>query len=138
MIKEFVERWELNKHKLEKHLTENEISTYDSYKELFELLLNLVINDENDYSKFGNIVELNDGDYQGTYIFIANKETYQPDANDYITSYVSYGSCSGCDTLLNITGYSSKLPNKNQVDDLMTLCLHMLQRCKYIGGSDEN
>lgn len=140
MVKEFIESWEKNKHKIEKHLKENEIRTYDSYKELFELLLQYVINDEIEYGKFGNVTVLNDGDYQGTYIFIANREYYQPSESDYISTFVSYGSCSGCDTLqsiiYDITNYDNGLASESQVEDFMTLILHMLQRCKYIFKED--
>ena len=45
---------------------------------------------------------------------------------------------SGCDTLKNIVDYcEDECPDSQQVDDLMTLCLHLLQRCKAMYEEDE-
>jgi hypothetical protein len=55
---------------------------------------------------------------------------YQPD--NYWATKVYYGSCSGCDTLQHILAYSEESFNEQQINDLMTLSLHMLQRMKEI------
>ena len=41
---------------------------------------------------------------------------------------VNYGSCSGCDTFQSIRMYSDEPLTKQEVDDYMTLCLHIVQR----------
>lgn len=46
-----------------------------------------------------NIVEINNGDYQGTLLYLVPFETYQPSEYEYLMTYIGYGSCSCCDTL---------------------------------------
>jgi hypothetical protein len=53
---------------------------------------------------------IDDGDYQGTQIFIIPTDTYQPSVKDYVMTDTYYGSCSGCDTLQAISGYDYALP----------------------------
>lgn len=48
---------------------------------------------------------------------------------DYLMTCVSYGSCSGCDTLLAISEYRSvedEAPNEDDIDEYMDLCRHMV------------
>src|ERR1051326_7197 len=40
---------------------------------------------------------IDDGDYQGTLLFVIPEDGYQP--HDYWYVKIGYGSCSGCDTL---------------------------------------
>jgi hypothetical protein len=47
---------------------------------------------------------------------------------------VGYGSCSGCDTLQGISDYSHAAPNEKQIDDYMTLALHIVQGFKAVHG----
>lgn len=139
MIKEFCLAWEKNKDKLEEYLRTTPQSEYGSYKDLVRSIFNIVINtDERIYDQYDteNIVSIDDGDYQGTLIFILHRDTYYPDVSDYVFTSVDYGSCSGCDTLLSISGYEDDIPSDEQVEDYMTLCLHLLEHCKFMGGED--
>ena len=77
-----------------------------------------------------NITVIDDGDYQGTRIFIIPRNTYQPSVEDYVYTNTYYGSCSGCDTLQAILWRYDETPNENQIIDLMELALHLLQKCK--------
>ena len=140
MIKDFVQAWDANKSKLESYMrTHNTDEFAEDYEALVRLLFTIVINpylDEKHGDSFvfltGKITVIDDGDYQGTQLFIIPRDTYQPSEDDYVMTYVYYGSCSCCDTLLAITEYGShELPNDVQVSELMTLCLHLLQRCVY-------
>ena len=65
---------------------------------------------------------INNGDYQGTLLFLIPFNTYQPDASDYLMTHVGYGSCSGCDALERIRMYGSGAPSEQQVADFMGLC----------------
>lgn len=141
MIKEFVEAWDKNKWKLEEYFKTTPEREYTSYKDLVKLLFDFVINpcmDDNYYgckAKYNTkeIVVLDDGDYQGTQIFILHRDTYQPSVEEYVYTHTYYGSCSGCDTLQGIQGWDwNKIPNEEQVKDYMELCLHLLQKCKYL------
>ena len=139
MIKEFVESWERTKNELRKYIETHEQSAYSTYEELVRLLIKFVLDDVDDYDDI-HFHTINDGDYQGTLIFIIPLNTYQPEVGDYIYTSVEYGSCSVCDTLkrIQLGNYFSDentdecelgLPKNQQVDDYMTLLLHLLQRC---------
>lgn len=69
---------------------------------------------------------IDDGDYQGTLLFVIAEDTYQP--HDYWYVKVWYGSCSGCDTLQSILYCSDD--KQEQVNDLFTLALHVVQGLK--------
>lgn len=76
------------------------------------------------------IHRIDDGDYQGTLLYIIPEDTYQPE--DYWFVRVSYGSCSCCDTLLGILeDFSWEGCDRQRIeDDLFTLALHIVQRLK--------
>lgn len=137
MIKKFCLAWEKNKDKLEEHLRTTPQGEYPDYGHLVKLIFDIVINPERNFGKYDteNIVEIDDGDYQGALIFILHPITYQPYVSDYVYTSVYYGSCSHCDTLLSINDYSNDLPSDEQVKDYMILCLHLLENCHFM--SDE-
>lgn len=139
MIKEFNKKWDKNKNKLEEYYRTNAQEKYNTYKKIIKLIFEYVINDEDISFNTERIHEINDGSYQGTIIFIVPKDTYQPDLDDYVYTHNYYGSCSGCDTLLGISGYDDEeLPNKEQIKDYMTLSLHLLQKMRYFKETKEN
>lgn len=134
MILEFVKQWEERKHILEEWLTNNMPSSYeDIYKKLFGLVITEPLDSygykEWDWNRYKCI---DDGDYQGTQIFILCSNSYQPSLTDYIFTEVDYGSCSGCDTFQSICEiqWTEELPNQEQVKRFMTLALHMVQQTK--------
>lgn len=136
MIKEFVEAWNANKDKLFVHFSTHEQIDYDSYEKLVKLLFEIVVNPylEEHYNSGYNIDrlhEINDGDYQGTLLYLLPTDEYQPPACHYVATFVEYGSCSGCDTLLGISNYDEGMPSEEQVKGYMTLCLNILQHCKH-------
>lgn len=136
MIKEFCLAWEKNKDKLEEYFRTTKQDEYGNYEDLVKLLFDIVINPsiESDYYRFDteNILVIDDGDYQGTQVFILHRDQYQPSVEDYVYTNTYYGSCSYCDTLLGISGCSDELPSESQVNDYMDLCLHLLQKCHYM------
>lgn len=104
-----------------------------------KILFNLVINPEcDDRYDTEEMTVIDDGDYQGTLIFVLHRDCYQPGVGDYVFTSTYYGSCSGCDTLQAIHSYDyDKLPDEEQVNDYMELCLHLLQHCKYFIDREE-
>ena len=134
MIKEIVERWEKNKGNLRAHITK-EGKSYESkgYEGLLKDIINIVLNDdesefhEMDYDA-ERVTIINDGDYQGTLIFVFPYDTYQPMASEYLYTSVGYGSCSGCDT------WEAAVMGDIFVDDMMTLALHMIQNMRGMEG----
>lgn len=127
MIKEIISQWDENKGALENYFRTTKQDQYSgSYLDIVKKIFELVITDE--IYQINNITVVDDGHYQGTQIFLIPKETYQPSVDDYIITHNNYGSCSGCDTLQGICGYSDELPSDEQVRDYMMLSLHLVQR----------
>ena len=139
---QIIEKWEENKFKLEDYFKNTKQSEYYNYKDivvkLFELVIVDVKNNWNGTDSFdiSKITVIDDGDYQGTLIFLIPKITYQPCVADYIVTNTYYGSCSGCDTLQGISSYGDDLPNKEQVSEYMTLALHLVQKMHFLNDSE--
>lgn len=134
MITELVKSWENHKEELEMDIFANEeYYRYADYSDLVKKMVEFIFNTEEMNKSYQSYVfnpenEIDDGDYQGTKIFFINRKTYQPSVTDYIVTYVYYGSCSSCDTLL-----SAKYGNLEEMEeDLMTIFLHMIQKAKYL------
>lgn len=144
MIKEFVMAWDKNKDKLEAYIrTHNQEEYAYEYVGLVKILFAFVINPfraVNDTIPYDvdNMVTIDDGAYDGMQIFILHQNTYNPSIGQYVYTNVWYGSCPYCDTLQGIHDYSlDRLPTEEQVNDYMTLCLHLLQSCsRMIDGQD--
>lgn len=131
MIKELVDRFMQNKGKLEEHFRKE---MPGDYKEIVKAVVEIITDDEYRTHALDpeRIHEIDDGNYQGTLVYVIAEKGYQP--SDYYYVGVSYGSCSGCDTLEGIRGYSDEPPNEQQVKDFMTLALHIVQGIKQMGG----
>lgn len=138
MIQEFVKAWDANRETLKEYIRTHEQKEYDEYVKLVKILFDIVINPYFKYDPRNlsynteSIHVIDDGDYQGSQLFIIPNNDYQPSPYEYVWTHCSYGSCNGCDTLLAISNYGDGLPSEEQVDDYMTLLLHLLQRCKYL------
>jgi len=103
--------------------------THNSYEELLRIALTSMQDgiDPYGYPNPGNIHVIDDGDYQGTFLFVVPEQVYEPIT--YWVFKVDYGSCSGCDTLLDINSsvHEPRVTSDQQKDDYMTLILHMIQ-----------
>lgn len=135
MIKEFVERWDKYKGDLEKYFRNTRQEKYSDYEDIVKALFKEVINKEEiDGYEFDldKMTIIDDGDYQGTRIFIIPLDTYQPSVEEYVITNTYYGSCSGCDTLLAISSYVGGIPDEEQVKDYIELALHLLQKCRWL------
>lgn len=128
MIKEFVELYLKRKSELEELFRAKHP---DDYKEVVKNVITVLKTDDYDSISPGLIHEIDDGDYQGTLVYVIGAEGYQP--SDYWYVKVGYGSCSGCDTLQAIREYSDEPPTQEQIKDYMTLCLHIVQGLKKMG-----
>ena len=129
MIKEFVDRFMAK----EKEIRDLFSSKHpESYADIVRVVVE-AIKKEDDYDTPDpeRIHQIDDGDYQGTLVFVIAANGYQP--STYWAVLVSYGSCSGCDTLEGIRGYDDSPPNEQQVKDYWTLALHVVQGLKKIG-----
>lgn len=129
MITEVVKAWNERKHFIEEHL---KAKHPDSYKELVSWVIKMINPDnERGLPNPEIIYEIDDGDYQGTLLYIIPTVAYQP--HEYYYVLVGYGSCSGCDTLQEIRDYSHDIPDQEAIKKYMTLALHIVQKMKIIG-----
>ena len=104
----------------------------ESYSEIVKTVVAL-IGDEHEYKTMNSelITEIDNGDYQGTLLYIIPEDTYQP--NNYWYVKVGYGSCGGCDALQQIRdigGWDNDISTDEQVRDYITLALHIVQGIK--------
>lgn len=139
MIKKVMDQWAKNKDKLREALAKDKELNMCDYDYLVEKVVHVILNESKDHEdlfddgiiwNINGITTINDGDYQGTLLFIIPRATYQPCESEYLITYVNYGSCSVCDTLQGIQDYSNELPTEKQLDDYTTLCLHLCENMK--------
>ena len=127
MLKIMKELWARNEKLLEGRITElseNDVSGLE-YIDLVKMAFGTIFNNKDrtyfyHEADIEHIHEIDDGDYQGTYIYLIPFDTYEPSESDYMMTYVGYGSCSGCDTLQSIKYDCVSL--KEQWRELKTLC----------------
>ena len=130
MIKYCLDKWNEHKDKLEAALRKDTKLNDCDYTYLVELVVKYILNGESagksDYAYDGwdhkKITTIDNGDYQGTILWLIPMKTYQPEEYEYLMTYCGYGSCSGCDTLKSIQNWDEKPPTKTQLKDYMALC----------------
>lgn len=132
MIKFCVEQWDKNKDVLREYLKSRTDLNSCSYLDLVKAVVEHIFNRNADllcYDEYNadKITEIDNGDYQGTLIFLIPRNTYQPDESEYLMTYVGYGSCSVCDTLQRIQEWDDGPLSTSQLDDFMRLCKHLVQ-----------
>jgi ABC-type nitrate/sulfonate/bicarbonate transport system substrate-binding protein len=130
MIETFTKAWFANLHTMRENFTNKHP---ENYKEIVQAVVEMLANASDNYDKpdHTRVHEIDDGDYQGTLVYVIGAQGYQPSTYWYVK--VSYGSCSGCDTLQRIAGYSNDSPNEAQIRDYMTLALHIVQGLRVMG-----
>lgn len=130
MIKIMRDKWAKNSDLLKDRI--DLLSPRDiGYDDLVKLVFDVVYNDEATVSQYGesldtaHITKIDNGDYQGTILYVIPFKTYQPCENEYLMTYVGYGSCGGCDTLMSILDWSSWKDihlTERQVNGVFDLC----------------
>ena len=126
MIKFCKDQWDANRERLEEVLKDDTQLNKCDYKYLLSLVVEHILNPglvnfERGWSA-ENITVIDNGDYQGTLMFLIPKDCYQPSENEYLLTFASYGSCSGCDTLMGIQDWDDVKPTEQQLKDYMALC----------------
>lgn len=125
MILEFINRFQEIKPKLLEQFSQEEP---DSYEDIFKCTLKLMFDEESyEYPDYERIHIIDDGDYQGTLVFVVAAGSYQP--SDYWATTVDYGSCSGCDTFQAYSDYENP---ENSAPEMVTMALHMIEEMKQI------
>lgn len=110
-----------------------------TYSELVKIVVNVILNDgeeleniDRDKWNFDRITGIDDGDYQGTILWLIPRRTYQPSEYEYLITFVNYGSCSGCDTLLDIQSnipFDGTKPD-SVINEFMQLCKDLVCNMK--------
>ncbi len=103
MIRFALRKWDENREKLVQELWKDREGGY-TYRELLRKVVSAVLNEgekEEDRYSPDKITEIDNGDYQGTLLFLIPEDTYQPGEYDYLMTYINYGSCGLCDVLIH-------------------------------------
>ena len=127
MIPEFIKRYTESKDNLALKIS---IAPPDNYLDLVKLVIGAITSKDEYFGKPdpARIHQIDDGDYQGTLVFVIGAEGCQP--SDYWYLKLMYGSCSGCDTLKKVRDNGTEPVTSQQVEDYMTLALHIVQGIK--------
>ena len=128
MIIEFIDRFQEIKPRLLEQFSKEEP---ESYEDIFKQTIKMMFSDS-DYDSetpdFERITVIDDGDYQGTLVFVVASQGYQP--SDYWVTRVFYGSCSECDTFQRYYTWGDN-PEKS-APEMVTMALHMIEAMKKI------
>jgi len=140
MIEKFTKRWFERKDSVQEKF---EAKLPSSYSDIVLAVVEM-LNDEGEYETPDpkRIHQIDDGDYQGTLLYVIGAASYQPSTYWYVK--VGYGSCSVCDTLQAIldgdwgleTEEEKKAWKDEAVSQLMTLALHIVQGLKLMGDEE--
>ena len=132
MIVQFIERFQEISLDLLEQFCQNEP---ESYEDIFKQTIKMMFeNSEDSYTcnsetpDYERITVIDDGDYQGTLVFVVASKSYQP--SDYWVSSVDYGSCSGCDTFQAYSTYGDN--PEESAPHMLTMALHMIEAMKKI------
>jgi hypothetical protein len=130
MIERFVKRFDAARETLKaKYLAEPPSSYDDIVKDVVGIVSDPEVDSDPDVDR---IVKVDHGDYQGMLLFVIGGSGYQP--HSYWVTDVSYGSCSGCDTLQRINDMTDR---DEAAGDCVTLALHLVQSMKQVTGGGE-
>lgn len=125
MIEAFTKAWFANLDAMRQKFAANHPEDYEA---IVKIVVQMLAEASNEYDKPDpeRIHRIDDGDYQGTDVYVIGASDYQPSRYWYVK--ISYGSCSQCDALQNIRGYTeTDSPSPDQVKQYMTLALHIVQ-----------
>ena len=130
MMKIMKKLWNKNQDKLREELSSRDDLNECGYVDLVKIAFDKIYNDENRTDSENlctdKVHEIDDGDYQGTRIYLIPFDTYQPDPKDYLMTSVWYGSCTGCDVLLAAQEWGGGKLTEQQVKDFMSICKDLI------------
>ncbi len=137
MLRILKDKWAKNEGLLLEKIAKLDLNRYSmEYEELVSLAFDTIYNDGEEISGLDypycdgldcdHITVVDNGDYQGTQLFLIPFNTYQPEAHEYLMTYFGYGSCSGCDTLQRILEDETNRDRQNS--NLLTVCRDLIMR----------
>lgn len=118
-------KWYKNRGILEDRLKRADLQ-HATYEDLLKMTVECIFNNER--SCFDpewdaeNITEIDNGEYQGTLLYIIPEKTYQPSEYQYLMTYIGYGSCPGCDLLQSIQPCDMSDVTDKTIKYFMSVC----------------
>ena len=125
MLKYCVDQWEKNKENLRQAF--NDCDIYSDYEEFARIIIRSIFPEWVDY----DVLITKQGNYTGDVIFFISADT-EGSKNDIFLSYLRYGSCSVCDTLMRAA------ESEERVEDQMRIALHFIQNMKHHFSCSDN
>lgn len=129
MIQLFVDRFMERKPALRAHFSKE---PPEEYSDIVKAAVKTVTDADDDYLRKEpdpeRVHQVDDGDYRGTLVFVIGAKGYRPSTYWYVL--VSYGSCSGCDTLEAAKWDFDSGDENKRLDAYMTMALHVVQGLK--------
>lgn len=129
MIDTFVKVWDDRNDELRVQFSQTRPDSYGGIVKAVIEMLDRGLTGLSSYNKPDpeRIHVIDDGDYQGTLVYVIGAQGYQPDS--YWSFLCGYGSCSGCDTFQAIEEWGDEI-SENEVKGYMMLALHVIQGLK--------
>jgi hypothetical protein len=126
MIKEFVDSFMARKQELREAFA---TTPPRRYYDIVEGVVTIISDGGYGSPCRDRIHEIDDGEYQGTLVYVIGACGYQPYRYWYVR--ICYGSCSFCDTLQYIRDLNNEeKPTEEQLNHYVTLALHIVQGIK--------
>lgn len=126
MIKIMKELWNKREKQLRNVLAGRLDAHRFEYADLVKLTFQVIFNDDPDLEDSLNLAgmtEIDNGDYQGTLLYLIPFETFQPAEYEYLMTYIGYGSCSGCDALKAAKSWCDEGPlTEYELKAVMAIC----------------
>lgn len=99
-----------------------------TYEDLMKLIIKQVLT-EFDSER---ITVIDDGESGGTVLFVIGQNYYRPTAGKYLMTYIDYGSCPGCDALME----AQTEEKEDVVNDVFKICKDLVTNiiCPYNFG----
>lgn len=141
MEKDLIQKWDANKDKLREWFSTHTHRDVRTYLKIVRAICEVVFEWKQRNESYWqpereeyDVTEVKHQKYQGNSIFVIYHPDTCYDLPNFIITHNEYGSCSGCDTLMAILGdwltedENNQILDDEQVKDLMTLSLHLVQR----------
>lgn len=130
MIAEFIHRYVgRREHLRDKWLSAPPKSYFDIVRSVIELI---TVTEGGMYAPDPDrITQIDDGDVQGTELYIIGEKGYQPQV--YYSVKIAYGSCAVTDTFISIEENDS-WDNARKVEAYLSLALHVVQAIRKVKG----
>ena len=125
MIKIMKELWNKHEKELRERLEKRNDVHQMEYVDLVHLTFETIFNGDDREVKLNlkEMTEIDNGNYQGTMLYLIPFKTYQPAEYEYLMTYVSYGSCSGCDALQAAKSWCDEGPlTGKELKAVMAIC----------------